>query len=107
MVHVGGGRVFVAAIIDRRKNAEGTIIEFISGHIARKIRQGPVKEVGVHACLRLFFPPPRPSFGSWQKGQRRGGLATGANSLGGRASRPRPQSAPPDRLGRVPIFPVK
>ena len=54
----------VAAVIDHGQNAEGTIIQFIGGHIARKIRQRPVKEVGVHARLRLFFPPPRPNFGS-------------------------------------------
>jgi len=85
----------VAAIIDRGKNTEGTIIPFIGGHIPRKIRQGPVQEVCVHAHLRLFFPQPRPSSGSWQKGQRHGGLARGANSLGGRASHPRPRAAPP------------
>src|SRR5205823_3814039 len=87
----------VAAIIDRGQNAEGALIQFIGSHIARKIRQRPVKEVGVHARLRLFSPQPRPSSGSSQKAQRRGGLATGANSLGGRANRLRPRAAPPDR----------
>src|SRR4029453_12261152 len=88
----------VAAIIDGGQNAEGTIIEFIGGHIARKICQRPVKKVGVHARLRLFSPQPRPSSGWSQRAQRRDGRATGANSLGGRASRPRPRAAPPDRL---------
>ena len=46
----------VAAVIDHRKHAEGTSIHFISGHRARKIRQCPVKEGGVHARLRLFSP---------------------------------------------------
>src|SRR4030095_4141657 len=87
----------VAAIIDRGKNAEGTIIEFIGGYIARKIRQRPVQEVGVHARLRLFSPPPRPSSGWSQRAQRRGGRATGANSPGGRANHLRPRAAPPDR----------
>src|SRR5712692_4942971 len=87
----------VAAIIDRGKNAEGTIIQFIGGHIARKIRQRPVKEVGVHARLRLFSPLPQPSSGWSQRAQRRGGRATSANSLGGRARRPRPRAAQPDR----------
>src|SRR6185503_13842471 len=50
----------VAAIIDGGKNAEGTIIQFIGGHIPRKIRQRPVQEVGVHARLRLLSPRPRP-----------------------------------------------
>src|SRR5215468_560138 len=87
----------VAAIIDCGKNAEGTIIEFIGGHIPRKISQRPVQEVRVHARLRLFSPPPRPSSGSWQKGQRHDGRARGANSLGGRARRPRPRAGPPDQ----------
>ena len=47
---------FVAAIIHCRQNAVGAIIHFIGGDIARKIRQGPVKEVRVQARLRLFFP---------------------------------------------------
>src|SRR5215468_11666386 len=87
----------VTAIVDSRKNAEGAIIELIGGHVARKSRQGPVKEVGVHARLRLFFPPPRPSSGSWHKGQRRGGRATDAHALGGRARRPRPRCGPRER----------
>src|SRR5215510_11440681 len=86
----------VAAIIDCGKNAEGTIIEFIGGHIPRKISQRPVQEVGVHARLHLFSPQPRPSSGSWQKGQRRGGRARGANSWAGRAGRLRPPAVPPD-----------
>src|SRR5262249_20455576 len=85
----------VAAIIDGGEHTKGAIREFISSHIARKTRQGPVQEARVLARLRLFFPPPRPSSESWQKGQRRGGLARGANSLGGRASRPRPRAARP------------
>src|SRR4029453_12736177 len=76
----------VAAIIDRGQNTEGTIIEFIGGHIPRKISQRPVQEVRVHARLRLFSPQPRPSSGWSQRAQRRGGRATSANSLGGRAS---------------------
>src|SRR5215831_831534 len=87
----------VAALINGGQKAEGTIIQFIGGHIARKIRQGPVQEVRVHARLRLFFPQPRPSSGWWQRAQRRGGRATSANSPGGRARRPRPRAAPPDR----------
>src|SRR6266436_9005900 len=87
----------VAAIIDCGKNTEGTIIQFIGSHIARKIRQRPVQEVSVHARLRLFSPQPRPSSEWSQRAQRRDDRATSANSLGGRASRPRPRAAPPDR----------
>src|SRR5256885_16569533 len=86
----------IAAIIDRGENAEGSIIELIGSHIPGKIRQGPIKEVRIHARLRLFSPPLRPSSGSSRRAQRRGGHATGATSLGGRASRPRPPAAPPD-----------
>src|SRR2546429_5305000 len=85
----------VAAIIDGGENTEGAVIELIGGHVARKIRQRPVQEVRVHTHLRLFFPQPRPSSGSWQKGQRHGGRARGANSRAGRASHPRPRAAPP------------
>ena len=77
----------IAAIIDRGEHTEGAIIQFIGGHIAQKIRQGPVKEVRVHTRLRLFFPLLRPSFGSWQRAQRHGGLATGASWPAGRARR--------------------
>src|SRR5215813_9089251 len=87
-----------AAIIDRGEDAEGTVIELIGGHIPGEISQGPVQEVGVHTRLCLFFPPPRPSSGSWQKGQRRGGRARGANSRVGRAGRLRPPAVPPDLL---------
>src|SRR5215470_6715167 len=87
----------VTAIIDRGEHTEGTIIEFIGGDIPRKIRQGPVKELRVHARLRLFFPLPPPSFGSWQRARRHGGRARDASSPDGRASRPRPRCAPPDR----------
>src|SRR5215510_9983007 len=87
----------VTAIIARREHTEGTVIECIGSDIPGKIRQGPVKELWVQARLRLFFSPPRPSAGSWQKGQRPGGRATGANSPGGRANRLRPRCGPPDR----------
>src|SRR5215472_10632280 len=87
---------FVAAIINRRQNAEGAIIHFIGGDIARKIRQGPVKEVRVQARLRLFFPQPRPSSEWSQRGQRRDGRARGASSPDGRAGRLRPPAVPPD-----------
>src|SRR5262249_18814101 len=90
----------VAAIIDGGKYAEGAVIELIGGHIPRKIRQGPVKEVRVQARLRLFFPQPRPRSGSWQKGQRPRGSARGANSRAGRAGRLRPPAVPPDQRGR-------
>src|SRR5215813_3493573 len=87
----------IAAIIDGEQNTEWTIIEFIGNHIARKICQRPVKEISVHARLRLFSPQPRPSSEWSQKAQRRDGRATSANSLCGRANRPRPQVAPPER----------
>src|SRR6266567_2594657 len=87
----------VAAIIDGGEHTEGAVIELIGGHIPGKVSQRPIQKVGVHARPRLFFPPPRPSSESWQKAQRRGGLARGANSLVGRASRPRPRAARPGR----------
>src|SRR5260370_34310491 len=86
----------IAAIIDRGENAERSVIEFIGGHIPRKRSQGPVQEVGVHTRLRLFFPPPPPNSGSWQRGQTPGGRATGASWEDGRANPPRLPLAPPD-----------
>ena len=100
---MGGGVVqdvieeaLVTAIIDRGENTAGTVIEFIDRHIAREISQGPVEEVGGHPALRVFFPPPPPNFGAWQKARRPAGRATDANLPDGRASRPRPRGARPD-----------
>src|SRR4030095_9920278 len=87
----------VAAIIDCRKHAEGTLIQFSGGHLPRKIRQGPVKAVRVHARLGLFFPPPRPSSGASQTAHKRGGRAPGANAPAGRARHPPRRAAPPER----------
>src|SRR5918992_2692341 len=84
-------------MIDGGENTEGTVIEFIGGDITRKLSYGPVKKRRVHARLRLFFPQPPPSFGSWQRERTPGGRATGANSLDDRAGHLRPQDAPPDR----------
>src|SRR5262249_8146201 len=83
---------FIAAIIDRRKNAKRSVDKLIGTHIPRKISQSPVEEVGAHAPLCLFSPPPRPSFGSWQRAQTPGGLATDASWRDDRASRPQRQS---------------
>src|SRR5262249_16873487 len=87
---------FVATIIDGGENAEGTIIEFIGGHGARKIGQRPSPGSRGPCVPAPFFPQPRPSSESWRRGQTRGGRATGANSLGGRAGRLRPPAGPPD-----------
>jgi hypothetical protein len=85
-----------AALIDGGEHAEGAVLELLGGHRPGKISQGPVQAVGIQARLRLFFPQPRPSAGSWQKGQRRGDLARGASARAGRAGRPRPQAGPPE-----------
>jgi hypothetical protein len=45
-----------ATLIDPTKHAEGTCIDCIGGHRARKIRQRPGQAVGVHARLHLFSP---------------------------------------------------
>jgi hypothetical protein len=97
----------VTALIDRGEHPEGTGLECIGSDIPRKIRQGPVQELGVHARLRLFFPPPRPSVGSGQRARTRGSRARGANAPGGRAHRLRPRCGPPDRSpGGYPDCPV-
>src|SRR5262249_57480217 len=50
----------VAAIIDRGKNAEGTIIQFIGGPKTPKKPQGPLKEDPVPPPPPPFSPPPPP-----------------------------------------------
>ncbi len=87
---------FVTAIIDRGEQTAGTVIACIGGDLPHKIRQGPVQALRVHARLRLFFPLPHPSFGSWQRARRHGGLARDANAPGGRARHRRPRVVPPD-----------
>jgi len=44
----------VAAIIDRGEHTARSVIELIGSHIARKIRQGPVKDVRVHQGHSVF-----------------------------------------------------
>ena len=87
----------ITAVIHGGEHTEGAIIEFVGRHITGKISQGPVEKLGVHTGLYLFFPRPPPNFGWWHRAQTPGGLATDANSPGGRASHPRPRCAPPDR----------
>jgi hypothetical protein len=87
----------VAALSDGGKQAQGPILPCLGGHRARNIRQRPVTAGGVQARLRLVFPQPRPSAGASPTAPRRGGRATGANALGGRANRLRPRAAPPER----------
>jgi hypothetical protein len=92
---------------DRRKHAEGPILHVSGGHIARKIRQRPVKEVSIQARLRLFSPQPPPQAGWWQRGQTPDGHATAASWRDGRASSLRRRVAPPDRSrGGWTDFPV-
>src|SRR5439155_16920455 len=96
-IQYGLEEALVAAIIEDGEQAKGPVIELIVGALARKIRQPSAQEVRVHTHLRLFFPQPRPSSGSWQMGQRRGGRARGANLWAGRAGRLRPPAVPPDQ----------
>src|SRR5256885_1191223 len=87
----------VATIIEGGEHAEGAVIDHIAAHIPQKTRQAPVKKARVHPPRRFFSPPPQPSSGSWQMGQRRGGRARGANLWAGRAGRLRPPAVPPDQ----------
>jgi hypothetical protein len=95
-VHVG--RVVVedlsdepleGAVVDDREDAERPVIQLVGGDVAREVRQGPVEVSGVGPSRRLFPPRPRPSSGSWRRGQRRGARARGPNWPSDRASRPR------------------
>src|SRR5262245_45958651 len=57
------------AIVDNGQNAEGTVVQFISGDVAGEIAQRPVKVTALHLTGRLFSPRPRPSFGWWPRAQ--------------------------------------
>ena len=76
-------------VIDDRQDAERAVIELVGRDEAREVRQRPVEVVGVDSSRRLFPPRPRPSFGSWRKGQTRGDRARGSNWLCDTAIRPR------------------
>src|SRR5438093_7947976 len=86
---------FVRPVVDCRENAIGALIEFIGRYVPRKGLQCPVQKRTGHMSLRLFFPPPRPSFGGSQRAQTRGDRARGASSRGGRACDLRPPDATP------------
>ncbi len=70
-----------------RQHAEGAVVQLVDGQVAGEVGQSPVQVVGLILLPRLFFPRPRPSFGSWRKGRRRGGHARGARKRPGRAGR--------------------
>jgi hypothetical protein len=87
----------VAAILHGGQQTKRTIIACIGRSITRKSSERPIDKRRVQAGGRLFFPRLPPRVGWWHRGQTPGGPATGANVPGGRASRPRPPGAPPDR----------
>ena len=79
------GQPIVPAVVHDREDAEGAVVEFVDGQVAREVGQAPVEVAGQDA-VTFFSQPPRPSSGWWHKGRRRGDRATGANWPFGRAS---------------------
>ena len=98
---VGGSDVIAEALVTalsaRGEHTAGPVLECIGGDIPRNIRPGPGQARRVQARLRLFFPLPHPRCGAWHRARRPGGLARDAHAPGGRARRPRPRCAPPER----------
>ena len=87
----------LAFAVDRKKDAEGTVINFVRSQIAGEIFQGP----GFIFFGKLgasFFPLTlRPSFGWSQTGRKLGDPATGAKRLSDRAGRLRAPHTEPER----------
>src|SRR5579863_4302585 len=82
-------------IIDNGQNAKRAVVQFVDGHVAGEISQGPIEIGVVDLARRLFSPRPPPSFGWWRRERKRGDRATGANWRLDKVSRPRPQVARP------------
>src|SRR4029077_8220356 len=77
------------AVIDEGQDAEGSVVQFISGDVPGEAVEGPIEVIVPDAMGRLFPPRPPPSSGWWRRGRRRGGRARGANWRRDRVSRPR------------------
>src|SRR3954449_4064330 len=77
------------AVIDDRQDAEGAIVQLVSGDVPGEAVEGPIEVIDPDATGRLFPPGPPPSSGWWRRGRRRGGRARGANWRPDRVSRPR------------------
>ena len=100
-IRVGGmiqdrrAQTLVAAMIDRGAHTAGTVVPCVEGDRARTLSACPVEKGHAHARLRLFFPPPRPSFAAGHRAHTPGGRATGANWLVDRATQRPPRCAQP------------
>lgn len=89
------GQAPLTLAVNGKENTEGPVIDFIGGQIAREPIEGPGLVVRPKPGDSFFFPLPRSSFESWQKGQTPGGPSRGARkrfdkpgSLPARAAEP-------------------
>ena len=55
-------------VIDDRQDAEGTVVQLVSGNVPGEVVEGPIEVVGPDAMGRLFSPWPPPSSGWWRRG---------------------------------------
>ena len=93
VIEAGLPHPLVLPLLDGREHTGRALRECIDSRIARKRLKRPLQKGTAHVPLRLFFPQPRPSFGSWRKAQRRGDRATDARWQAGRARALRPPHA--------------
>src|SRR6202007_1909424 len=76
------------AVVHDRQDAEGAVVQLVSGDGPGEAVEGPIEVVGPDSIGRLFSPWPRPSSGWWRRGRRPDGRARGANWRPDRVSRP-------------------
>lgn len=90
-------QAFEPVVVYDRQHAVGPVVQLVGGDVAGEVGQGLAQVVIRDAFGSPFFPLPPPSFGSWQRGRRHGGLATSARKPTDTAGRPRPPVALPRR----------
>ena len=88
-------------VVDDGKNAKRPVVHFVDGDVSGEFLKGSVEVIGGRDEQASFFPPPpRPSFGSWRREQKRDGPARDASSLPGREVRLRRRRERQDRRRR-------
>ncbi len=84
------------SIVNDRKHAKGTVVQFVRGNIPGEVRQRLVEVFGCDIRFSLFSPQPPPSFEWWRREQRPDDRATNARKPPGKAIRPPRPAGPPE-----------